>query len=95
MKENKEANKQVTDKEKDPDTAARERERIRVARAAVLADRKQFDDGVQARDKEQRRRAAAFKERSRADREAARGSARPARPVSAINIEARESAWVD
>jgi len=79
--------------EKEPEVIARERDRARVARINLAAERRSNDD-VDARQEVLRRRATAGRERARADREAARVSARFVRPGSPLNPEVLESAWI-
>jgi hypothetical protein len=79
---------------KDPDTVARERERLRAAKAALLADRQKELEDEKQRMEEQRRRAAAVRERARADREAAKFVVHGSRSYTEEEHEMLENAWV-
>lgn len=71
-----------------------DKERARIAHAAVVAEQQRSVEESRARAEEQRRRNIAGRERARADREAARLSSRN-KPAAQVDVEALENAWVD
>jgi hypothetical protein len=71
-----------------------DKERARIAHAAVVAEQQRSVEEARARAEEQRRRNIAGRERARADREAARLSSRN-KPAAQVDVEALENAWVD